>query len=111
MHAKGATANTEFLSVAANHENNWGLRLTANMSRTVCGLPELPGVSATPFTGLALSAAATYAPKNIRVNCVAPGLTKASRVCIRLLLMGCFALQHMFRAARTASGQAWLVRG
>ena len=26
--------------------------------------------------GLALSAAATYAPKNIRVNCVAPGLTK-----------------------------------
>jgi len=25
--------------------------------------------------GLALSAAATYAPKNIRVNCVAPGLT------------------------------------
>ena len=28
--------------------------------------------------GLALSAAATYAPKNIRVNCVAPGLTKVS---------------------------------
>ncbi len=26
--------------------------------------------------GLMLSAAATYAPKNIRVNCVAPGLTK-----------------------------------
>lgn len=26
--------------------------------------------------GLALSAAATYAPKNIRVNCVAPGLTR-----------------------------------
>ena len=26
--------------------------------------------------GLALSAAATYAPKNIRVNCVAPGLVR-----------------------------------
>jgi NAD(P)-dependent dehydrogenase (short-subunit alcohol dehydrogenase family) len=26
--------------------------------------------------GMALSAAATYAPKNIRINCVAPGLTK-----------------------------------
>lgn len=26
--------------------------------------------------GLMLSAAATYAPKNIRVNCVAPGLTR-----------------------------------
>lgn len=26
--------------------------------------------------GLALSAAATYAPKNIRINCVAPGLTR-----------------------------------
>jgi hypothetical protein len=26
--------------------------------------------------GLMLSSAATYAPKNIRVNCVAPGLTK-----------------------------------
>lgn len=25
---------------------------------------------------MALSAAATYAPKNIRVNCVAPGLTR-----------------------------------
>lgn len=29
-----------------------------------------------PFAGLSLSAASTYAPKNIRVNCVAPGLTK-----------------------------------
>jgi len=27
-------------------------------------------------SGLALSAAATYAPKNIRINCVAPGLTR-----------------------------------
>jgi len=27
-------------------------------------------------SGLMLSAAATYAPKNIRVNCVAPGLTR-----------------------------------
>lgn len=26
--------------------------------------------------GLALSAAATYAPKNVRVNCIAPGLTR-----------------------------------
>ena len=25
---------------------------------------------------MALSAAATYAPKNIRINCVAPGLTR-----------------------------------
>jgi NAD(P)-dependent dehydrogenase (short-subunit alcohol dehydrogenase family) len=27
-------------------------------------------------SGLMLSAASTYAPKNIRVNCVAPGLTR-----------------------------------
>jgi NAD(P)-dependent dehydrogenase (short-subunit alcohol dehydrogenase family) len=35
----------------------------------------LPCVN-TVVAGLMLSAAATYAPKNIRVNCVAPGLTR-----------------------------------
>lgn len=39
--------------------------------RSPCHLPSQGGVAA-----MALSAAATYAPKNIRVNCVAPGLTR-----------------------------------
>mmetsp|Transcript_16535 Transcript_16535/g.35768 ORF Transcript_16535/g.35768 Transcript_16535/m.35768 type:complete len:293 (+) Transcript_16535:28-906(+) len=42
------------------------------------GIPNHEAIAAAKagVTGLALSAASTYAPKNIRVNCVAPGLTK-----------------------------------
>lgn len=66
--------------------------------------------------GLTLSAAATYAPRNIRVNCVAPGLvdtpmtaritsnegaTKAST--------GMHALGRIGQADDVASGIAWLL--
>jgi NAD(P)-dependent dehydrogenase (short-subunit alcohol dehydrogenase family) len=42
------------------------------------GLPNHEAIAAAKagVAGLALSAAATYAPKGIRVNCVAPGLTR-----------------------------------
>lgn len=42
------------------------------------GIPNHEAIAAAKggVAGLALSAAATYAPKNIRVNCVAPGLTR-----------------------------------
>ncbi|GAX78017.1 hypothetical protein CEUSTIGMA_g5459.t1 [Chlamydomonas eustigma] len=42
------------------------------------GIPNHEAIAAAKagILGLSLSAASTYAPKNIRVNCVAPGLTK-----------------------------------
>lgn len=42
------------------------------------GLPNHEAIAAGKgaVNGLMLSAAATYAPKNVRVNCVAPGLTR-----------------------------------
>lgn len=42
------------------------------------GIPNHEAIAAAKggLAALALSAAATYAPKNIRVNCVAPGLTR-----------------------------------
>ncbi|GFH10673.1 uncharacterized protein HaLaN_06031 [Haematococcus lacustris] len=42
------------------------------------GIPNHEAIAAAKagILGLALSAAATYAPKKIRVNCVAPGLTR-----------------------------------
>eukprot|EP00798_Chlamydomonas_sp_ICE-L_P019404 gene19404-26061_t len=42
------------------------------------GIPNHEAIAAAKagILGLSLSAAATYAPKNIRVNCVAPGLTR-----------------------------------
>ncbi|GLC46719.1 hypothetical protein PLESTB_001356100 [Pleodorina starrii] len=42
------------------------------------GIPNHEAIAAAKagVNGLMLSAAATYAPKNIRVNCVAPGLTR-----------------------------------
>lgn len=41
------------------------------------GLPNHEAIASAKagVVGLALSTAATYAPKNIRVNCVAPGMT------------------------------------
>lgn len=51
---------------------------------------------------MALSAAATYAPKNIRVNCVAPGLTRtklAERITSEAGCMFCVAVGIPLAAA------------
>ena len=66
--------------------------------------------------GLALSAAATYAPRNIRVNCVAPGLVDtplAARITSNeAALKASTALHALGRIGRpedVASGIAWLL--
>lgn len=66
--------------------------------------------------GLTLSAAATYAPRNIRVNCVAPGLVDtplAARITSNeAALKGSTALHALGRIGRpedVASGIAWLL--
>ena len=66
--------------------------------------------------GLALSAAATYAPKNIRVNCVAPGMVDTpltARITGNEAALkastGMHALGRIGRADDVASGIAWLL--
>ena len=66
--------------------------------------------------GLTLSAAATYAPRNIRVNCVAPGLVDtplAARITSNEAAMKASAAMHALgrigRADDVASGIAWLL--
>ncbi len=66
--------------------------------------------------GLTLSAAATYAPRNIRVNCVAPGLVDtplaARIVSNEAALKGSIAMHALGRIGKpedVASGIAWLL--
>ncbi len=66
--------------------------------------------------GLTLSAAATYAPRNIRVNCVAPGLVDtplAARITSNeaalKLSTGMHALGRIGKPEDVASGIAWLL--
>jgi NAD(P)-dependent dehydrogenase (short-subunit alcohol dehydrogenase family) len=66
--------------------------------------------------GLTLSAAATYAPRNIRVNCVAPGLVDtplAARITANeaalKMSVGMHALGRIGKPADVASGIAWLL--
>lgn len=66
--------------------------------------------------GLTLSAAATYAPRNIRVNCVAPGLVDtplAARItCNEAALKASRAMHVLGRIGRpedVASGIIWLL--
>lgn len=66
--------------------------------------------------GLTLSAAATYAPRNIRVNCVAPGLVDtnlAARITANpAALQASIAMHALGRIGRpedVASGIAWLL--
>jgi 3-oxoacyl-[acyl-carrier protein] reductase len=66
--------------------------------------------------GLTLSAAATYAARNIRVNCVAPGLTDtplAARItsneAARKASAAMHALGRIGRPEDVASGIAWLL--
>jgi 3-oxoacyl-[acyl-carrier protein] reductase len=66
--------------------------------------------------GLTLSAAATYAARNIRVNCVAPGLTDTplvaritSNEAARTASAAMHALGRIGRPDDVASGIAWLL--
>jgi NAD(P)-dependent dehydrogenase (short-subunit alcohol dehydrogenase family) len=66
--------------------------------------------------GLTLSAAATYAPRNIRVNCVAPGLVDtplAARITSNEAALkmstGLHALGRIGKPEDVASGIAWLL--
>ena len=66
--------------------------------------------------GLTLSAAATYAPRNIRVNCVAPGLVDtplAARIIANeaalKMSVGMHALGRIGKPEDVASGIAWLL--
>jgi NAD(P)-dependent dehydrogenase (short-subunit alcohol dehydrogenase family) len=66
--------------------------------------------------GLTLSAAATYAGRNIRVNCVAPGLTDtplAARITSNEAALKASASMHALgrigRPEEVASGIAWLL--
>lgn len=66
--------------------------------------------------GLTLSAAATYAPRQIRVNCVAPGLTEtplAARITSNETALkasqAMHALGRIGRAEEVASAMAWLL--
>uniref|UniRef100_A0A7V4XS50 SDR family oxidoreductase n=1 Tax=Acidobacterium capsulatum TaxID=33075 RepID=A0A7V4XS50_9BACT len=66
--------------------------------------------------GLALSAAATYASRNLRVNCVAPGLTKTpltERITgNEMVAKGSLAMHALGRfgeASEVASAIAWLL--
>jgi NAD(P)-dependent dehydrogenase (short-subunit alcohol dehydrogenase family) len=66
--------------------------------------------------GLTLSAAATYAPRNIRVNCVAPGLVDtplAARITSNeaalKMSIGMHALGRIGKPEDVASGIAWLL--
>ncbi len=66
--------------------------------------------------GLALSAAATYASRNLRVNCVAPGLTKTplteritANEAVAKGSLGMHALGRFGEAGEVASAMAWLL--
>jgi NAD(P)-dependent dehydrogenase (short-subunit alcohol dehydrogenase family) len=66
--------------------------------------------------GLALSAAATYASRNLRVNCVAPGLTKTplteritSNEVVAKGSLSMHALGRFGEASEVASAIAWLL--
>ncbi|KAF5830606.1 hypothetical protein DUNSADRAFT_14272 [Dunaliella salina] len=59
------------------------------------GIPNHEAIAAAKagIIGLCLSASATYAPKNIRVNCVAPGLTRGPGMSARITQPGSPALK------------------
>ncbi|MEZ5352959.1 MAG: SDR family oxidoreductase [Bryobacteraceae bacterium] len=82
------------------------------------GLPNHEAIAAAKggVIGLALSAAATYAPRNIRVNCVAPGLIDtplAARITSNEAALRASVAMHALgrigRAEEVASAICWLL--
>jgi len=82
------------------------------------GIPNHEGIAAAKagVIGLTLSAAATYAPQGIRVNCVAPGLTKTKMaepiVKNEASLKASTAMHPLGRIGEpedVASAMAWLI--
>lgn len=82
------------------------------------GLPNHEAIAAAKggVMGLMLSAAATYAPRNIRVNCVAPGLVDtplSARITSNEAALKASSAMHALgrigRADDVASGIAWLL--
>lgn len=82
------------------------------------GLPNHEAIAAAKggVMGLMLSAAASYAPRNIRVNCVAPGLVNtplSTRITSNEAAMKASSAMHALgrigRADDVASGIAWLL--
>jgi len=82
------------------------------------GIPNHEAIAAAKggVIGLTLSAAATYAPRNIRVNCVAPGLVDtplAARITANeaalKMSVGMHALGRIGKPEDVASGIVWLL--
>jgi NAD(P)-dependent dehydrogenase (short-subunit alcohol dehydrogenase family) len=75
-----ASLTTAFATVraAGKHMNNGGSVVLISSAAAMEGLANHEAIAAAKagIIGLTLSAAATYAPNNLRVNAVAPGLTE-----------------------------------
>jgi len=120
-HTIETNLTTAYAAVRAGAKALW----TSGGSIVLCataaartGFPNHEAIAAAKggVIGLTLSAAATYAPRNIRVNCVAPGLVDtplAARItaneAARKASIAMHALGRIGRAEDVASAIAWLL--
>jgi NAD(P)-dependent dehydrogenase (short-subunit alcohol dehydrogenase family) len=99
-------------------DGNGGSIVLVSTAAARTGLPNHEAIAAAKagVEGLALSAAATYAPRQIRVNCVAPGLVR-SKLTARITgseaaLKASLAMHALGRIGEpddVASAMAWLL--